>query len=91
MSKKYKKKHYYNNGRRTIRCLLPYETIEAAVDGDAAAINEIVRHFGGYILRLAGTESYTSDGKNYLIVDRTKADIMKIELIEEISKFTLLR
>jgi hypothetical protein len=83
MSRKYNEKHYHKNGRRTIRCLLPYETIEAAIDGDYTAINEIVEHFGSYILRLAGTDSYTSSGRNYFIVDKTKADTMKIALIEK--------
>ena len=77
--------------RRDFKCLLSYEVIEAAIDGDETAIHAIVEHYGSYILRLAGKEHYTSDGRIFYIVDKTKADIMKIALIEKIPKFIPLQ
>lgn len=83
--KKFRKAYHSKN--RNYRCLVPYKTIEAAVYGDEEAIREIVKHYGSYILRLAGKEHYTSDGKIFYIVDKTKADIMQISLMESIPKF----
>jgi hypothetical protein len=54
------------------------------------AIHEIVKHYSGYIMQPAGKEHFNSDGKNYFIVDETKADILKIALIEQITKFCLV-
>jgi len=88
--KKYRRTHHHKNGKRKIRSLVPFKTIEAAIDGDETAIRDIVEHYGSYILRLAGKESYTSDGKSFLIIDKVKTDILKIALIESIPKFNSL-
>lgn len=87
--KRVKNSHDRRSDRQTVSRLIPYETIEAAINGDETAIDEIVRNYGGYIQRLVGKESYTSDGKSYFIVDKTKASIMKSALTEKIAKFNL--
>ena len=45
---------------RTEDQLLPYETIEAATNGDITAINSVLAHFEGYIAALATRTLYDS-------------------------------
>ena len=85
--KKGKKIYRHKYGGRNLRCLVPFETIEAAVYGDENAINAIVEHYGSYILRLAGKTAYTDDGRNYYVVDKNKEDILKNGLMEKIPRF----
>lgn len=42
--------------------LLPFETIEAAANGDIAAINSVLAHFEGYIATLATRTLYDEHG-----------------------------
>ena len=47
---------------RTEDQLLPYETIEAATNGDITAINSVLAHFEGYIATLATRTLYDEHG-----------------------------
>ena len=50
---------------RTEDQLLPYETIEAATNGDITAINSVLAHFEGYIATLATRTLYDEHGCPY--------------------------
>lgn len=64
-----------------------YEIICAAVNGDPEALNEIVRHYGGYLNILSREAS--SNGSDKFYVDNTLKDEITIKLIEAITKFKI--
>jgi len=43
--------------------LVPYEVLDAAIAGDRAAIYEIVKHFGGHIVKAMTAEKLKTNGK----------------------------
>ena len=49
--------------------LLPYETICAATRGDPEAMDEVLRHFDGYISHKATRIFYDEYGQSYCGVD----------------------
>lgn len=61
-----------NNYRRNSKPhsrLLPYATIRAASEGDPDAVNAVLRHYEGYITRLAMRQLHDEYGNTYLCVD----------------------
>jgi len=78
MSKR-RKKSYGN--------LLPYDTIRAASEGDADAINAVLRHYERYIIRLSMRRLFDENGNAYLCIDETMRRRLEIRLISGILAF----
>ena len=58
-----------NNYRRKSKPhsrLLPYATIRAASEGDPDAVNAVLRHYEGYITRLAMRQLHDEYGNTYI-------------------------
>ena len=58
-----------NNYRRNSKPhsrLLPYATIREASEGDPDAVNAVLRHYEGYITRLAMRQLHDEYGNTYI-------------------------
>lgn len=79
-----------NNYRRNSKPhsrLLPYATIRAASKGDPDAVNAVLRHYEGYITRLAMRQLHDEYGNTYLCVDEAMRRRLEIKLITGILSF----
>ena len=65
--------------------------IHAASQGDEAAICCILKHYEGYIRRLATRCFYDAAGNLYYFVDEAVRGQLEIKLIESILKFDIIR
>ena len=73
------------------KTLLPFSVIHAASQGDEAAICCILKHYEGYIRRLATRCFYDAAGNLYYFVDEAVRGQLEIKLIESILKFDIIR
>ena len=71
----------------TNKNLIPYPVIVMASDGDAEAINAVLKHYKGYIKALATKRLYDDDGNTYLCVDEGLRRRLETKLIAAILKF----
>ena len=69
--------------------LLPFHTIKAATDGDIEAINRVLKHYEGYILRLSTRELYDELGQVHYCVDENLPRRLETRLITKTLKFDL--
>ena len=79
-----------NNYRRNSKPhsrLLPYATIRAASEGDPDAVNAVLRHYEGYIARLATRQFYDEYGNVHLCVDEAMRHRLEVKLITGILSF----
>ena len=53
------------------RRLLPIEVIRSASSGDVEAIQKVLKHYEGYIAKLATRKLYDEYGNSYYCVDET--------------------
>lgn len=67
--------------------LLPYETIQAAANGDIDAICTVLQHYEGYIARLSTRQFFDDYGHTYLCVDETMRRRLEVKLIAGILAF----
>ena len=51
--------------------LLPFHIIKAASEGDVEAINTVVDHYEGYIIRLSIRKMYDEYGQVHYCIDET--------------------
>ena len=77
--------------RNNKRALLPFSVIEAASDGDIAAINAVLKHYEGYIAALSTRKLYDENGVSYMAVDDEMRKMLEIKLITKILDFKLIR
>ena len=77
------------NPARTRAALLPYPVIAAAVGGDPDAVNQVVRHYSGYIAALSMRTSYGPDGVPRTQVDEDLRRRLETKLIISILNFDL--
>ena len=73
------------------KTLLPFSVIHAASQGDEAAICCILKHYEGYIRRLATRCLYDAAGNLYYFMDEAVRGQLEIKLIESILKFDIIR
>ena len=73
----------------TRSALLPYPVIAAAVSGDPDAVNQVVRHYSGYIATLSTRTSYDAQGVLRTQVDEDLRQRLETKLIVAILKFEL--
>ena len=71
--------------------LVPFQTIKRASEGDDQAINEILKHYEGYIANLAIRKMYDEYGAVHFCVDETLRRRLETKLINTIFKFKLVR
>lgn len=69
------------------RYLLPVRIIQAATCGDVEAINYILKHYEGYIAKLATRKFYDEYGQSYYGVDITLKRRLETKLITKILDF----
>jgi hypothetical protein len=69
--------------------LLPFPVIEAAVGGDADAINKVIHHYSGYIARFSMRTGYDSEGSPHQVVDEETRRILENHLTAAILRFRL--
>lgn len=70
--------------------LLPYETIEAATQGDITAINSVLAHFEGYIATLATHTLYDEHGCPYQYLDPKLKRRLETKLIVRVLRFKIV-
>ena len=67
--------------------LLPFHIIKAASEGDVEAINEVLKHYEGYIAALSTRKLYDECGNPHYCVDETLRRRLETKLITKILAF----
>lgn len=70
--------------------LLPFQIIKAASEGDIAAINTVLKHYEGYIIRLSTRKLYDEDGQLHYCVDETLRHRLETKLITKVLEFKVV-
>ena len=69
--------------------LLPFPVIEAASNGDADAINQVLKHYEGYITTLSTRTLYDEYGNPHICVDEGIRRRLQTKLITAIINFQI--
>lgn len=69
--------------------LIPYPVIEAAVSGDADAVNQVIYHYSGYIATLCKRTGRDEHGNICIYVDEELRRRLEMKLIIAILSFDL--
>ena len=69
--------------------LLPFPIIEAASNGDADAINQVLQHYEGYITTLSTRTLYDEYGNPHICVDEGIRRRLQTKLITAIISFQI--
>ena len=69
------------NKRKEEKHLLPFHIIKAASEGDAEAIQAVLKHYEGYIARLSTRKMYDEFGQIHYCVDETLRRRLETKLI----------
>lgn len=69
--------------------LLPFPIIEAASNGDADAINLVLKHYEGYITTLSTRTLYDEYGNPHICVDEGIRRRLQTKLITAIISFQI--
>lgn len=67
--------------------LLPYAVIQKAAGGDAEAINAVLKHYAGYIVKLSMRELYDEFGNVRWCIDEELRRRLETKLITKILTF----
>jgi hypothetical protein len=81
------------NGRKNHKRgnLLPFNIIETAAKGDVTAINQVLKHYEGYIIALSTKRLFDERGKPYMVVDTETRRMLETNLIVKIMQFDIRR
>lgn len=71
--------------------LLPFCIIEDATTGNVMAINTVMKHYEGYIAKLATRNMYDEYGNVHYCVDKTLRDRLEAKLLKTILEFKIVR
>ena len=71
--------------------LLPFETIKEATQGDVDAVEEVLKHYDGYINNLSRRKMYDEYGNVHYCVDKTLRDRLEAKLLKTILEFKIVR
>ena len=71
--------------------MLKKKIIEAAVNGNVDAINDVLKHYEPYIAALATRRLYDENGVPHLCVDDELRKTLEIKLITKILSFELVK
>ena len=66
--------------------MIPFPVIVRATDGDIEAVNQIVRHYSGFIASRSMKDEY---GNTHMVVDETLRRRMETRLIAKILSFEI--
>ena len=69
--------------------LLPFHIIKAASEGDVEAINTVVDHYEGYIIRLSILKMYDEYGHVHYCIDETLRRRLETKLITKVLDFKI--
>ncbi|SOB72640.1 Helix-turn-helix, conjugative transposon-like [Anaerobutyricum hallii] len=69
--------------------LLPFYIIKAASDGDVEAINTVVDHYEGYIIRLSIRKMYDEYGQIHFCIDEILRRHLETKLITKVLDFKI--
>ena len=69
--------------------LLPFSVILAASHGEVEAINQVLKHYDGYITTLSTRTLYDEEGVPHICVDEGIRQRLQTKLIAAILKFEL--
>ncbi len=78
------------NKTKAAPALLPFPVIAAAINGDADAINAVVKYYAGYIAALSTRQLYDENGTPFLGVDEEMRRRLETKLITRILNFKLI-
>ena len=67
--------------------LLPFHIIKAASEGDAEAIQAVLKHYEGYIAKLSTRKMYDEFGRPHNCVDETLRRRLETKLIAKTLAF----
>ncbi|PLT70728.1 hypothetical protein CDL26_14115 [Mediterraneibacter gnavus] len=70
--------------------LIPYETIQEAVNGNPFSINQVLRHYDGYINFLCRRKTVMECGKEKYQLDEMMKVQLQTYLIESILRFKIV-
>lgn len=71
-------------------CLLPFDVIQAATRGEPEALAQVLKHFEGYIAKMATRIYYDEYGQSYHHVDPELKQRIECRLIAQvIQKFKI--
>ena len=77
--------NYYKH--RNKENLLPFHIIKAASEGDVSAINAVLKHYEGYIIKLSTRKLYDESGQVHYCIDETLRRRLETKLITKILAF----
>lgn len=69
--------------------LIPFDTIKAANEGDAVAIQYILKHYEGYIAKLSTKVLTDECGNGYYFVDKSVQEQLTTALLQMILNFKI--
>ena len=69
--------------------LLPFHIIKAASEGDVEAINTVVDHYEGYIIKLSIRKMYDEFGQTHYCIDETLRRRLETRLITKVLEFNI--
>mgnify|MGYP001150563565 FL=1 len=69
------------NKRKEEKHLLPFHIIKAASEGDAEAIQAVLKHYESYIAKLSTRKMYDEFGQAHYCVDETLRRRLETKLI----------
>jgi len=69
--------------------MIPFSVIVAATDGDIEAVNQIVKHYGGYIAKRSLRPMKDEYGNQHMVVDETLRRRIETRLISKILSFEI--
>jgi len=67
--------------------LLPFPIIETAASGDITAINQVLKHYEGYIIALSTRPLFDEYGRPHFYVDEEMRRTLETKLILKILQF----
>jgi len=74
---------------KTTYPMIPFSVIVAATDGDIEAVNQIVKHYGGYIAKRSLRPMKDEYGNQHMVVDETLRRRIETRLITKILSFEI--
>ena len=74
---------------KTTYPMIPFSVIVAATDGDIEAVNQIVKHYGGYIAKRSLRPMKDEYGNQHMVVDETLRRRIETRLISKILSFEI--
>ena len=71
--------------------LLPFHIIQTAASGDVGAINQVLKHYEGYIIALSTKRLFDERGRPHMVVDNEMRRTLETNLIVKIMMFDVNR